>query len=165
MSQIVELKRQKLILSHFWRLGVLNLGVSRATLSLKAQGRMFLCPSYLLVVANNLWHFQAFICFSPASVSIVIKGKKSFFCCYSVLFPSLLLFSLFFYELLELHFQLYFHLSTVSLCVALFIVVLDVSFYMYNLPKSVGVNSTLLVLMEGRNFISPSVPSLSSFMI
>ena len=86
-----------------------------------------------------------------------------------MLVPSLLLFSLFFYELLELHFQLYFHLSPasygISLCVALFIVVLDVSFYVYNLPKSGGVNSTLLVLMEGRNFLSPSVPSLSPFMI
>ena len=86
-----------------------------------------------------------------------------------MLFPSLFLFSLFFYELFELHFELYFHLSPVSYsispCVALFIVVLDVSVFVYNLPKSVGVNSTLLVLVEGRNFISPSVPTLSPFMI
>lgn len=119
------------------------------TLSKGSREGCFFVPPQLLVVANNLWHFQTFICFSPVSVSIVIKGIKSFCCCYSVLFPSLLLFSLFFYELLELHFELYFHLSPVSygisLYVALFIVVLDVSFYVYNLPKSAGVNNTLLV--------------------
>ena len=49
----------------------------------------------------------------------------------------------------------------ISLRVTLLVVVLVVSFYMHNSPKSPGVN-ILLVLVEGRNFTSLSVPSLSA---
>lgn len=65
------LKKQKGIVSEFWRQDIRNQSTGKAMLPVKPGGKSFLPLPSFQCLTNNPWHFLAYIRLTPISASIV----------------------------------------------------------------------------------------------